>query len=151
MPLKCCKLLPKLDVALAFGHFTECTLFDMAGNLQQEVFRPGKLRHPGIEAMLNDWRQDNRDVRLESTIEEFALDIEELSNGHPGIVGFCCNELDMEARKASEAGTPYSALAYLEHASQILPNVLEESDAFGCLFTDLQPIFLMHRSYCCAR
>lgn len=65
--------------------------------MQEDCICPRKLKKDGITAMLNEWIKDNQGISLESTLEEFALDIEELSNGHPGIVSMCCNGFDKEA------------------------------------------------------
>lgn len=107
--------------------------------IQEDRITPRKLKNPGITTLLEDWRRDNKGVKLESSLEEFATNIEELSNGHPGIVGVCCNELDKEAKKWTAANRSYSSLAYQKHASQALPNRLEQSDTFGRLFSDLEP------------
>ena len=89
--------------------------------------------------MLTDWRKENAGVRLESALEEFASNIEELSNGHPGIVGVCCNEFEKESRKAFVVESSYSTLAFQKHAAQALPSRLQQSDTFDRLFSDLEP------------
>lgn len=107
--------------------------------MQQDRISPRKLREAGMMTMLKEWKEDNQGIHLDSSLQEFALNIEELSNGHPGIVGVCCNEFDKEANKAAAKGKSYSTLAFQKHASQALPSRLQQSDTFGRLFSDLEP------------
>ena len=97
--------------------------------------------------MLTDWRKDNAGVRLESSLEEFASEIEELSNGHPGIVGVCCKEFANESINADAAENSYSTLAFQKHAAQALPYRLQQADIFDHLFSDLEPALSVPQSF----
>ena len=80
--------------------------------MQQDCISPRKLREAGFTAMLKEWKKDNKGIRLESTLQEFAMDIEELGNGHPSTARVCCNDFDKEASKAAAIGRSYSTLAF---------------------------------------
>lgn len=61
--------------------------------LQAELISPEILTPEDILQMLRAWQGENKSTKLEPNLEAFSENIYSLTEGHPGLVGFCCSQL----------------------------------------------------------
>ena len=99
------------------------------------------MEKPAIVELLTQWNEDHRhEMQLASPIGDFAEEIASLSNGHPGVVGFCCAQLEKEVEQANQdklQPRAYRLFDYQTFSCQELSRLLEDSPGFSRLFKEL--------------